>query len=101
VGAVEEAGSAGYVGWHGEGEERGEGLRTHGGEVAEAAREGTVADGGGSVPGAAEVAFFEAEIGGDEEFVAGGRFQDGAVVADAEADGGGGGGAGLDAVDNR
>jgi hypothetical protein len=38
------------------------------------------------VPVAAEVAAFEREVGGDEKFVAGGRFEDGAVVADAEAD---------------
>jgi len=31
----------------------------------------------------------------------GGRFQDGAVVADAEADCAGGGGAGLNAVNDR
>jgi hypothetical protein len=58
-----------------------------------------VADGGGRVPVAAEVAAFEGEVGGDEELVAGGWFEDGAVVADAEANGAGGGGAGADAVD--
>jgi hypothetical protein len=35
---------------------------------------------------AAEVAAFEGEVGGDEEFVASGRTQDGAVVADAEGE---------------
>jgi hypothetical protein len=39
------------------------------------------------VPVAAEVAEFEREVGGDKDFVAGGRGEDGAVVADAEADG--------------
>jgi len=46
-----------------------------------------VSDGGGGVRGTAKVAAFEGEVGGDEEFVVGGRFEDGAVVADAEADG--------------
>ena len=59
-----------------------------------------MADGGGRVPVAAEMAVFEREVGGDEEFVAGGWFEDGAVVADAEADGVGRGGAGANAVDD-
>jgi hypothetical protein len=39
------------------------------------------------VPVAAKVAAFEREVGGDEELVAGRGFEDGAVVADAEAKG--------------
>ena len=74
---------------HGEREEGGEGLGAHGGEIAESAGEGTVADGGGGVPVAAEVAAFEREVGGNEEFVTAGRGKDGAVVADAEAEGAG------------
>ena len=83
--AVEPAGIAGDGFWHGEGEECSEGLGSHGGEIAEAAGEGAMADGGGAMPLAAKVAIFEGEVGGDEEFVAGGWFEDGAVVADAEA----------------
>ena len=52
-----------------------------------------MADGGGRVPSvlagrAAEVAAFEGEVGGDEKLVAGGRLEDGAVVADAQTNGG-------------
>ena len=54
-----------------------------------------------SVPVAAEVAGFKGEVGGDEDLVAGGRGEDGAVVADAEAEGAGGpgGGGSANAVD--
>ncbi len=83
--AVEPAGIAGDGFWQGEGEKSGEGLGSHGGEIAEAAGERAMADGGGAMPVAAKVAIFEREVGGDEEFVAGGWFEDGAVVADAEA----------------
>ena len=72
---------------HGEGEECGEGLGSHGGEIAEAAGQGAMADGGWAMPVAAKVAIFEGEVGGDEQLVAVGWFEDGAVVADAEADG--------------
>jgi len=60
-----------------------------------------MADGGGRVRGAVEVAAFEGEVGGDEEVVVGRGFEDGAVVADAEAEGAreSGGSAGADAVD--
>jgi hypothetical protein len=53
------------------------------------------------MPVAAEVAAFEREVGGDEEFVVGWGLQDGAVVADAQADGWGGRGAGADALDEE
>jgi hypothetical protein len=38
------------------------------------------------MPVAAEVAAFQGEVGGYEDVVAGGRAEDGTVVADAEAD---------------
>ena len=98
--AVEEERRAGDGFWQGEGKECGEGFGSHGGEIAEAAGQGAMADGSGVVPGAAEVAVFEGEVGGDEELVMGGWFEDGAVVADAEADAVGGLGAGADAVDD-
>ena len=60
--------------------------RAHGGQIAKAARQRPVADRLRRMPVAAEVAAFEGEVGGDEEFVASGRAQDGAVVADAEGD---------------
>ena len=52
------------------------------------------------MPSAAKMAVLEGEVGGDEEFVAGRWYEDGAVVADGEADGVGGAGAGADAVDD-
>ena len=39
------------------------------------------------MPLAAKVTIFEREVGGDEDLVAGGWFEDRAVVADSEADG--------------
>jgi len=88
----------------GEGEECGEGARTHGGEVAEAAGERAVADGSGGWRSRRKVAAFEGEVGGDEELVAAGRAEDGAVVADAEDEVGRGAGggectSGADALD--
>ncbi len=59
-----------------------------------------MADGGWGVPGAPKVAVFEGEVGGDEELVARGWSEDGAVVADAEANRAGWAGAGADAVDD-
>src|SRR6185312_1973337 len=67
-------------------EEGGERGCAHGGEVAEASGEAAVADGLGRMEVAAEVADFEAEVGGDEDFCVGRRAEDGAVVADAEGD---------------
>jgi hypothetical protein len=79
------------VGRESEGEEGGEGFGTHGGEVRETSGEAAMAGGtageAGWEPVAAEVAGFEGEVGGDEDFVAGGWGEDGAVVADAEAEG--------------
>ena len=56
----------------GEGEEGGERGCAHGGEIAEAAGEAAVADGFGRMQVAAEVPVFEGEVGGDEDFGAGG-----------------------------
>jgi hypothetical protein len=84
---VEPALVAGYGLWQGEREERGEGTGTHGGEVGEPAGEGAMADASGGVEVAAEVAAFEGEVGGDDDFMAAGDAEDGAVVADAERDG--------------
>jgi len=53
------------------------------------------------VPMAAKVAVFKGEVGGNEELVVGRWFEDGTVVADAEADRAGQRGAGADAVDDR
>ena len=99
--AIEPARIARYGFWHGEGEEGREWLGSHGGKVAEASGEGPMADGGGSVPDATEVAVFEGEVCGDEEFVAWGRFDDGAIVADTQENCTGAGCASADSVDNR
>ena len=103
--AVEKAVEPAGVARGGYGESEGEKCRersgSHGGEIGEAAGQGAVADGGWRVPGAAKVAAFEGEVGGDEEFVTGRRGENGAVVADAEADGAGGRGAGTDALDEE
>ena len=69
-----------------EGEESGERARAHGGQVAEAAGQSAMADGLGRVPIEAEVAAGDGEVGGDGEFLAGTRAEQGAVVADAEAE---------------
>ena len=45
-----------------------------------------MADGFGRVEVAAEVAAFEGKVGGDKDFGAGGRAEDGAVVAYAKGD---------------
>ena len=91
--AVEEAFDPGGLGGDGAGDgEREEGREragAHGREVRESAGEGTVADGGGRVPVAAEVTAFERHIGGDDDLVTAGRGKDGAVVADAQAEGAG------------
>jgi hypothetical protein len=61
-----------------------------------------VADGGGGVPVAAEVAAFERHVCGDDDLVPARRGEDGAVIADAETEragaAGGAGGALADAV---
>ena len=102
--AVEEAfdpsGLRGDGAGDGEREESRQRAGAHGGEVGEAAGEGTVADGGGRVPVAAEVTAFERQIGGDDDLVAAGRGKDGAVVADAEAEGAGAAGGNGGALAN-
>ena len=87
--AVDPAASGGgceHLAGQREREERGERTRAHGGQIAQAARQGAVADGFRRMPVAAEVAAFQREVGGDQDFVAAGRAQDRAVVADAEGD---------------
>jgi hypothetical protein len=81
------SGGAENFGGECEGEEGGNRCGSHGGEVAQAAGEAAMADGGGGVKVATEVSVLEGEVGGDEDLVATGRMKDGAVVADAEGDG--------------
>lgn len=91
--ACKEAGDPGAacgLGEHGcgksEREEGCEGSRAHGGEVAEATGEATMAYRFGRMEIAAEVAAFESEVSRDEDFRGGRRMEDGAVVADAKGD---------------
>ena len=83
------AGTAGVNqgGWQAKGDEGGEGARSHGCQVAQAAGQGTVADGLRGVPGEAEVAAVDAEVGSDGDVFAGAAAQQGAVIADAKGDG--------------
>jgi hypothetical protein len=71
-------------GWESQREKRGDGASAHGGQIAESAGEGAVADGLCRVPVEAEVAAGDREVGGYGELFAGGGTKDGAVVADAE-----------------
>lgn len=66
-----------------EGKEGRCGVCAHGGEVAQAAGEGTVSNGQRGMPVTAKVAAFEGEIGCDEDLVLWWGLEDGAVVADA------------------
>jgi hypothetical protein len=70
----------------GQGQKRGNGPASHGGNVAQSAGKAAMADNFGSVPLAPEMNPFKAEIRGHERFVSGGDSQGGAVVADANAD---------------
>jgi hypothetical protein len=63
----------------------GQGAGAHGGQVAQSARQGAVADGFGLVPVEAEVLAVDGEVGGDGDLFAGAGSQERAVVADAEA----------------
>ena len=67
-----------------EGEKGSDGPRAHGGQVAESAGKGAMADGFRRVPIEAEVAAGDGEIGGDGQFLAGAQAEQGAVVADAQ-----------------
>lgn len=71
-------------GGKGEREEGAKGCGAHGGEVAEATRKTAMADRGWRVKVAAKVPVFEAEVGGDEDLVSGGRTKDGTVISDTE-----------------
>ena len=56
-------------------------MAAHGGNIAQTAGNAAVAYGGGRVPSAAKMHVFDTEVGGDQQFRAGGRAQDGAIVA--------------------
>jgi len=58
---------------------------THGGQVAQSACQGTMADGFRRVPVKSEVAAGNGQIGGDGQFLAGAGAEQGAVVANAQA----------------
>jgi hypothetical protein len=68
----------------GQRQKRSHGTCAHGGQVAESASEGAVADGLCRVRVEAEVAAGDRKIGGDGEFFAGAGTKDGAVVANSE-----------------
>ena len=103
--AVEEAREpcGGQARRDGEREEDGEGVCSHGGEVAEAAGEAAMADGFRRVPVATEVDALQGEVGSDADLLAGFGTEDGAIVANAEAhgprSGAEGGGLGADGLD--
>jgi hypothetical protein len=91
--AVEEAGGPGRgpaaglseLAGQAERQKRSDGAGAHGGEVAEAAGKGAMADGFGWVPIEAEVAAGDGEVGGDGQFLAWTQADEGAVVANAQA----------------
>ena len=55
-------------------------MAAHGGNVAQAAGNAAVAYGSGWVPSPAKMHIFDAEIGGNQQFRARGRAQNGAIV---------------------
>jgi hypothetical protein len=69
----------------GQGQKRGNGPPSHGGNVAQSASEAPGTDNLGSVPFTPEMDPFQAEIGGDQSLVSKRDSQGGAVVADADA----------------
>jgi len=69
--------------WQSKREKAGEGLATHGGDIAEAASKTAVAHAAGGMPLAAKVHVFNGKVSGDEEFVAGGKAHYRTVIADA------------------
>jgi hypothetical protein len=56
-------------------------MAAHGGNIAQAAGNAAVAYGSGWVPSPAKMHVFDTEVGGDQQFRAGGRAQDGAIIA--------------------
>jgi hypothetical protein len=56
-------------------------MAAHGGNVAQAAGNAAVAYHNGRVPGAAKMHVFDTEIGGNQQFRAGEKAQNGAIVA--------------------
>ena len=101
--AVEEAVHPGGLATVGDGERSrqsqrekgGYGTRSHGGQVAEAACQGAMADGFRGVPVEAKVATRNRKIGGNGPFFSRAGGQEGAVVADAEAKAAAGGAGGA------
>jgi len=73
--------------WQGEGKEYGQRLPAHGRDIAQPAGQATAPDDFRGMPLAPEVDILEREIGSDQQLVAGGRPQNGAVVPDAGNDG--------------
>src|SRR5437868_14710830 len=55
-------------------------MAAHGGHVAQAAGKAAVTHGSSRVPSAAKMYIFDAEIGGNQQFRAGRRAQNGAIV---------------------
>ena len=64
-------------------EKSGDWLSTHGGDIAEAARQATMADRVRRVPFAAEVNPFQGEVGGHEGVLSPGQLEDSRIVANA------------------
>jgi hypothetical protein len=56
-------------------------MATHGGNITQAACNAAVAYGGGRVPGTAKMHVFDTEVGGDQQFRAAGKAQNGAIIA--------------------
>ena len=69
--------------WKPQREKAGQRLAAHGGNVAQATRQATVAHDGGGVPGAAKMHVLNAKVGGDQQFESRVQAKDGAVVANA------------------
>ena len=80
------AGGGGELARQTQGKEGGYGTSTHGGQVAEAARQGAVANRFGRMPVELEVAAGDGEVGGDGEFLARPWTDESTVVAYAQAD---------------
>src|ERR1700733_5694937 len=70
----------------GERKESGDGLASHGRNIAQAARQTAMADRFRRLPVAAKMDPFEAEVRGDQNLMVAGQAQHGAVVADSSPD---------------
>jgi hypothetical protein len=71
-----------------EGEKSGNGTRAHSSQVAEAAREGAMANGVGRVPVKAEVTIGNGEVGGYGEFFSCPQTEESAIVTNAQVQSG-------------